>query len=149
MFYLQATKTNQTGNPVLGKKNSSCGSEVWLCVHTPILITFSPQSSGLMAASMPSVIASTLGGVIRGWTHFPSRCSLFHRPFLFLENVLFYLITASCSVRITAGVVVLLICPLISFLESFGSLCKGLVMGTSSPQGFDYKPRSRQKTMHP
>lgn len=60
MFYLQATKTNQTGNSVLERIYSSCGSRVELCAQTSKPITFSPQSSRLIAASVPSVIASSL-----------------------------------------------------------------------------------------
>ena len=44
----------------------------------------------------------------QGWPHLPSWCALFG-AILFLGNVLFYLIIASCSVRITVHVVVLLI----------------------------------------
>lgn len=65
MFYLQATKTNQTGNSVLGRIYSSCGSRVELCAQTSKPITFSPQSSRLIAASVTSVIASSLSRVIR------------------------------------------------------------------------------------
>lgn len=65
MFYLQATKTNQTGNSVLERIYSSCGSRVELCAQTSKPITFSPQSSRLIAASVPSVIASSLSRVAR------------------------------------------------------------------------------------
>lgn len=51
------------------------------------------------------------GCCYQDWPHFPSWCSLFC-PLWFLGNVLFYLIIASCSVRITVRVVVLLIRPL-------------------------------------
>lgn len=65
MFYLQATKTNQTSNSVLERIYSSCGSRVELCAQTSKPITFSPQSSRLIAASVPSVIASSLSRAIR------------------------------------------------------------------------------------
>lgn len=115
---------------------SSCGSEVSLCVHTSIPITFSLQSSRLMATSVPSVIASALGGCYQTWPHFASWCSLVHHHLPFLENVLFCLIIAICPVRITACVVVLLTCPLTSLLDSRGSLCKGFSHWHLIPTGF-------------
>lgn len=93
-------------------------------VYTSKPITFSPQSARLMAASLLSVIASSLDGVIGAGLIFPLDA---HYSLLFLGNVFLYLIIAGCSVKITACAVVLLIRPLISSLESLGSLAGSIL----------------------
>lgn len=88
MLYLQATKTNQTGNSLLERIYSSCGSRVELCAQTSKPITFSPQSSRLIAASVPSVIASSLRRGIRAGRIFPLDV---HYPLVF-----FYFLETRC-----------------------------------------------------
>lgn len=149
MFYLQATKTNQTGNPVLEKNLFF----LWirglaLCphFHTNHFLPTVIKVNGYFRALCYYFHS---GGGYQGWPHFSSWCSLFLHYIPFLENVLFYLIIASCPVWITPCVVVLLIRPLSLSLTPWVLYAKVLVMGTSFPQGFDSKPRSRQMRMHP
>lgn len=136
MFYLQATKTNQTGNPVLEKNLFF----LWLrglalCphFHTDHFLSTVIKVNGHFRALCYCFHSR---GCYQTWPHFPSWCSLVHHHLLFLENVLFCLIIAICPVRITACVVVLLTCPLISFLDSLGSLCKGFSHWHLIPTGF-------------
>lgn len=103
MLYLQATKTNQTGNSVLERIYSSCGSRVELCAQTSKPITFSPESSRLIAASVPSVIASSLSRVVRAGRISPLDVHYSLVFFYFLEICCFYLIISSCSISCVPG----------------------------------------------
>lgn len=87
-------------------------------------------------------------GWYQGRPHFPSCCSLFCHHRLCLGNVLLCLIMASCSVRITVSVVVLLI-KARCFFPWFSTQWYSLVTGISFLQRFDYGPRSRQMRMRP
>ena len=129
LFAGYKSKSNRQAS--MGKNLVFLWLRSWLCVHTSKLITFSPESPRLMATSVPSVAASTLGGVVRGGLTHPPDINSSVAFFCFLEMCcLTWLLPVALS-----GLLRVCLCywrDASSFLKSPGSLSKGILWpGTS------------------